>query len=213
MIPGASLAPMSDHVYIFPTDTVWGLGAALTSTVARERIATIKRITHPRPYALIFARPQDLQTWLQIPAPWADLDWPQILAQQTTVLFPKVWLVAAAAVAAPTSSYVGVRWQPWAPLFEIWQQEQVPLISTSLNLTGENPITDEAAAQAFQQKYAPDAIFKGGAVNLAGRPSTILALDPPADSASRLALRVLRGPLATPLAARLRSMGLNINGD
>ncbi|MBP5296656.1 MAG: Sua5/YciO/YrdC/YwlC family protein [Bacteriovoracaceae bacterium] len=209
---------MSDQVYIFPTDTVWGIGAALSSLAARARIEEIKGITRPRPYALIFAQLSNLAAWMAPDAPMAATEWEKVLAAHTTVLFPAVWLKAPAAAAAPGEAFIGVRWQPNDACQAIWQREQEPLISTSLNRHGQAPIIEEEAAYAFARQYAPDAQFMSATLEKSAQASTILAvtLDAPARSARRPArgkVKVLRGPVEESLAHILGSMGLDIDRD
>ena len=225
---------MTDNVYIFPTDTVWGIGAALSGRTAQKRMAEIKGITRPRPYALIFDQLAHLAAWFTPAAPLPAYFWQEILACHTTLLFPVPWLRKEAAEAAAGRDKVGVRWQPNEAIEKIWQREQEPIISTSLNLSGQAPITDEVVARRFAQQYAADATLYTAEVLAQATASTILAIELAASLAAIAQVadafrattdvawfespifplgkvQVKRGDVTGPLAQALRRMGLDVD--
>ena len=218
---------MTDQIYIFPTDTVWGIGGSLRSRVAQKRIEAIKHITQQRPYALIFAQLHDLAAWMTPASPLYARNelvrWADILAAHTTLLFPRAWLKDDAQIAAPGGSHIGVRWQPNEAIKKIWQIEHQPIISTSLNLSGQTPIIREGDARVFAQQFAPDAQFFNAPIAGQTQASTILRIDQvttstmtsssSSSSSSSLQLEILRGQIDGHLGQILASMGLNVDGN
>ena len=43
-----------ESVFIYPTDTVWGIGASIRSKAAREKINVIKRSPDDKPLSIMF---------------------------------------------------------------------------------------------------------------------------------------------------------------
>ncbi len=164
-------------VVIHPTETVYGIGCALSAGDAGiARVRRCKGIVDDRPYLLVAAdREQAFGLWAGAPAgaePLAARFWPGPLS-----------LVAAARPGLPAGvvggsdpATIGVRVPDHPGLLRLLALLGEPLVSTSANRAGEPPSTT-LPADLLGAALALD----GGACP-GGQPSTILSLlaDPPA---------------------------------
>lgn len=159
--PEAFLAALRDAIFIYPTDTIYGIGCDATKERLVKRLRRIKgRATKPlsviapskewiRTHCIVEERTEH---WLtRLPGPYT-----LILPLRTTI-------PAVVNNGAPT---LGVR------LLDHWFQEvvarlQCPIITTSANRAGEQPLT-----RLEKLDLAVDVVIDDGV--LAGRPSTIV---------------------------------------
>jgi L-threonylcarbamoyladenylate synthase len=170
----------NDDLFIYPTDTVWGIGCSLYSEKGQERISEIKRSAKNKPLSIMFANTEILHASFSFPKE-VTLTWLQdFFKLETTLGFP----LARAKIKIPKwatgeSSFVSVRCLENKIISEIYNEITTPFFSTSLNLTGEHPITQEMEARKFQEIYAPDAHFVNSkrALDLSGSSSTIIFLN------------------------------------
>ena len=209
---------MTDNVYIFPTDTVWGIGTAISSGVGKKRIEEIKGIVRPRPYALIFGQIAHLGSWMIPTAPFSAVFWQEVLTCHTTLLLPVNWFKTEVVSASAGLPQIGVRLQSNMAIQKIWQIEQAPLISTSLNLTGQEPITTYEEAARFMEQFAPDAKLFSAKISARAKASTILAVEfdssvnvPDSLIKGKVKVKVRRGLVDEHLAQVLERMGLDID--
>lgn len=166
----------SGGLLIHPTETVYGIGCALS--VAREtggRLHAAKGSAPGRPYLLVAAEPeQAFALWSELPAParaLAEAWWPGPLS-----------LVGPARVGLPDPVLgggevptVGVRVPSHAGLLRLLAALGEPMLSTSANLSGRPP-----SVHLPVDLLGADLALDGGLCP-GGSPSTILSLlsDPP----------------------------------
>jgi len=162
---------------VIPTDTIYGFAARFDQPTAVRRIATLKGRDPARPFLLLIADRGMLArlTAAEPPAPVLDLLWPG----PVTVLLP------ARAVLDPllrgADDTVAVRLPADLALAELIAQVGSPILSTSVNMAGEPPLTDMPAI-ARQFGAHVDLIADGGPrtgsasaiVDLARRPPVIV---------------------------------------
>jgi L-threonylcarbamoyladenylate synthase len=167
---------MNNKIFIYPTDTVWGIGGDVTCAETFEKIASIKKTVNTKPLSLLFSSVDQLSECFDITH--IDLDMIALLKDLgVTIGIPKSNLkFPLAQKAYEGSDYVCVRVLENDYIAQICEDVGGPISTTSLNLTGEPVIVDEEEAHLFWRKHAPDALFVSGdlGVKLSGKSSTIL---------------------------------------
>jgi L-threonylcarbamoyladenylate synthase len=155
-------------VVLMPTDTIYGLHALALDENAVERVAAIKGREETKPFIVLAASIDQLQT-LGVAADRATLDalaalWPAPL----TAILPLATPIAA----SRGMSTLAIR----IPALD-WLRELVartgPLVSTSANRSGE-PAVDHPLSMAREIEDRLDGIVDGGLRN--GEASTIVDL-------------------------------------
>ena len=192
----------SNKIYIYPTDTVWGLGCSIYSKNSVKKIIKKKNIKKNRPFSILFHELSKIKEYFSFPSCMND-EWPQrffeLQSAMALPLFLKKkdipsWITA-------DSSYVAIRLQSFSGIKAIIDEVQAPIITTSLNFSGENTICKKDLALAFHQKHMPDFHFIDDDIPCSGLASTIVAwenneikfwrLGQKADQIHRLCLEIL----------------------
>lgn len=150
---------MSDKIYIYPTDTVWGIGANIYSKSAHVKIAEIKGSRDGKPLSILFPSIEMAQSYLKIPKKF--LDHLEIFDLGFTLLLP---LDLAVKEIPPwvreSSPFIGFRVLPLLALKKVMESEGAPITTTSLNKSGESPIVkNEEAQQFFKSVKSPEIHF------------------------------------------------------
>ena len=180
-------------VVAYPTETFYALGALATDAAAVARLARAKGRPDGKPLPLVAAHREAVDAVAVLEGPAARLAaafWPGPL---TLVLPARPGL--AAEVTAGTGT-VGVRVPSSEVARTLAAHAGGPLVSTSANLAGEEPVV-RAADLAPALRARLDAVLDGGATP-GGLPSTVATFQ-------EGALRVLRAG-AIPGAALERSL-------
>jgi L-threonylcarbamoyladenylate synthase len=167
---------LPDDVFIYPTDTVWGIGCSIFSEKGHERIAEIKKTTKNKPLSIMFADPEEVLSSFKLPEELGEQWLEKFFELETTLGLPlSSALIRIPKWATGDSSYVSIRCIRTSVTDAIHQQIQAPFFSTSLNLTGEAPVTKSEEAKKFQAQHAPDAhLIEGSQKELSGTSSTIV---------------------------------------
>jgi L-threonylcarbamoyladenylate synthase len=166
----------NESVFIYPTDTVWGIGASIYSQSAQKTIASIKRTSDDKPLSIMFTDITVLYNSFNFPDVMS-LSWLRSYFKlESTLAIPlKIAKISIPSWVMGKSDLVSVRCLEHPELKIIGETLKAPFITTSLNLTGEPPIINFQDAKQFQLAYAPDAEFFGDSShNLSGRSSTIV---------------------------------------
>lgn len=152
----------------FPTDTVYGLAALVSTSETIEKLFTIKDRPQDRAIAVLLGRSSDLFLVTQNPSPaalrLAKKFWPGPL----TLVVPKHPEIPESISPRPT---IGVR-IPDHPLALALLQAVGPLAVTSANLSGQANTTTAAEVLA-QLDGRIDLILDGGKTP-GGQPSTVV---------------------------------------
>ena len=118
-------------VFVFPTDTLYGLGCNARNRKAVIRIRHIKRTNHP--FSVITTK-----NWIK---KHLEIKFPEYLEKLPG---PYTFIFRSEGRHLPRevsfSNKLGVR-IPNHPVSKLIEKAGIPFISTSCNLTGENPIT------------------------------------------------------------------------
>ncbi|RLA65015.1 MAG: hypothetical protein DRQ88_09925 [Epsilonproteobacteria bacterium] len=164
---------MSDQIYIYPTDTVWGIGASIFSRDAQEEIRAIKKTSPDKPMSVLFPGKNLLAHFIDYPVLWDDL-----FKLEVTFLIPMSWCKQEIPDWVAKGPYLGIRCLENDELKKILEKEGAPITSTSLNLSGGGPITSLDDAMAFQNNEANSAElihFKDH--HMSGMSSTIVKVE------------------------------------
>jgi L-threonylcarbamoyladenylate synthase len=171
-----------DGIYIYPTDTVWGIGCSIYSESGYKRIAEIKKTEMNKPLSIMFSQIDKVMASFELP-PNMTLPWlKKFFELETTLGLP---LISAKIKIPPwavgESSYVHLRCLETEIIKKIYQEINEPFFTTSLNLSGMPPITELSEAIEFQKMHAPDALLilppKSSTCSLSGSSSTIVFLN------------------------------------
>ncbi len=166
----------TESVFIYPTDTVWGIGACIYSQSAQKRIASIKRTSEDKPLSIMFTDVKFLYNSFNFPD-FMTLSWLRNYFKfESTLIIPvKIAKILIPSWITGKSGFVSIRCLEHPELKMISESLESPFITTSLNLTGDEPITNYEDAKKFQETYASEAEFIGDSShNLSGRSSTIV---------------------------------------
>lgn len=166
----------SESVFIYPTDTVWGIGASIHSQSAQKKIAEIKRTSDDKPLSIMFTDVNALYSSFNFPESISRSWLRNYFKMESTLGMPlKIARITIPRWITGKSDMVSVRCLEHPELKEIGESLKAPFITTSLNLTGEPPIINYQDAKQFQLAYAPDSeLFGDSSHNLSGRSSTII---------------------------------------
>lgn len=166
-----------DDVFIYPTDTVWGIGCSIYSSRGHERIAEIKKTAKNKPLSMMFVTADDVADAFHLPEEMTKSWLEEFFKLETTLGLP----LSSAKIRIPKwatgeSDYVSIRCLSNPVMQSIYKDLQAPFFSTSLNITGEPPVTKNEEAKSFHHHYAPDALFIDNTdqQDLSGTSSTIV---------------------------------------
>ncbi len=167
---------MNNQTYIYPTDTVWGIGGSIFSEASYLEIARIKQTDDKKPLSILFSSMEEFYEYVQLPT-FLTKEWLQLFfSMETSLLVPLEWMKKEIPFFIyQGSEFVSLRVLEF-PFLKIMTRElSGPLTTTSLNLTGQLPIVDYNEAKKFHEEYAPHLIFAAGnKEKLSGRSSTMM---------------------------------------
>lgn len=175
-----------DEIFIYPTDTVWGIGGNIFSKDIYDQIAIIKKTRFDKPLTIMFSDLRDFYLWFHFPIELQENTefFKSFFLLETTIGIPREWLRKEVPYWIHQGSpYISVRCLENCIVKEIWKITQSPIFTTSLNLTGHPPITNRKAALDFKAVYAPNAQVINFGENsldefqLSGAPSTTISIN------------------------------------
>lgn len=173
---------MSDSIYIYPTDTVWGIGGSIRSRSVQKTISKIKKTDVKKPISILFSSIDQIHNFINIKSIFSN-DWlERFFTFETTLGIPKSWWKDESSKwIFGESEYVAIRFLKLPHVLEICNKETSPIFTTSLNVSGEEVISQDSSARAFFNKYVlpceEDAIFVSNENKLSGDSSTIVFYD------------------------------------
>jgi len=170
----------SDDVFIYPTDTVWGIGCSIYSESGHEKIAEIKRTSKDKPLSMMFAGADEILSSFKLPEEMTREWLEDFFKLETTLGLPLTLAkIRIPKWATGESSYVSIRCLNTPVIRAINDELRAPFFSTSLNLTGEPPITKKEDAKKFHQQHASTVLFfeDQESEDLSGTSSTIVFIN------------------------------------
>jgi L-threonylcarbamoyladenylate synthase len=168
----------NESVFIYPTDTVWGIGASIYFELSKKKISEIKGSAEDKPLSIMFTSVEEIAKSFTLPTELSAEWLKKYFSMESTLGLP----LSLAKISIPSwvtgkSEFVSVRCVDMQVLREIGKALNAPFFTTSLNLTGHPPIVNFNDAKNFHKTYANDIEFFGDSShNLSGRSSTIVFL-------------------------------------
>jgi len=158
-------------VVLLPTDTIYGLSALATNEGAVQRILSLKRYSNNRPFICLINSLEMAENYAIISAKcrkYLLASWP---GPVSVILPSRHRLPSIVSANLPT---IALRWPslPW--LEQLIGLVGQPIISTSANLTGEEPITNITMVSHYFAPDKLDLIVDGGRLN--SHPSSLIDL-------------------------------------
>ena len=166
-------------VFIYPTDTVWGIGTNASLEFGSDYIADIKNTKRGKPLSVLFSELDLLFEYFDIPEQ-LDRDWLRNFFKfESTLGLPVSWSNGKIAESVfAKMPHVCVRVIETREIEILIEKACGPVLSTSVNLTGEAPANSEAAAQEFLTRYVPEAtLISLEELKPSGHSSTIVLLN------------------------------------
>lgn len=123
------------QLLIYPTDTVYGLGCDATNCESVGRIFQIKKRPLDKPLSVAFSSVAELLKYV-------DVDENQRALLEKKLPGPYTFIVKNKAIprfVTGGKGGVGVRVPDYGPLLNIFRKAGVPVITTSANISGQNP--------------------------------------------------------------------------
>jgi len=152
-------------IFIYPTDTIYGLGCDATNINSVNKIKLIKQRDRDKPLSIIAPSKGWIKENCQIPL---TMNLNQYLPGHYTLILKKRNKDFLSHVSLGES--IGIR-IPNNDFTKQIQKSNLPFITTSVNLAGEKPITKTSEIKK-QIKDKVDFIIDNGP--LTGRPSTLV---------------------------------------
>lgn len=166
-------------VVVFPTDTVYGMLAALGSKAAYQRIFELKQRPHDQPLQILTlfdtTLAQDAHHALD---PWPDYQAQFTSGQATVVLDPDCFTSLPSAIRRIQPGTVGLRLPAFRPLQDLLACVSKQAVwATSVNRTGEPPVVDSSSlAVACSGWLKPVNLAVTTRASLSTAPSSVLLL-------------------------------------
>ncbi len=164
-------------IYIYPTDTVWGIGASIHSQEEHLEVHRIKGSDPEKPLSIIFKSFEQYVEYIKLPNKISK-EWLQnLFLKEATLCLPISCIIEEKIPkwVYSDSQFIGTRL-----LNESWMQDicqEGPITTTSLNSKGQSPIVDFKEAKEFKNKYIPTGKFiETSNKKLSGSSSTIISL-------------------------------------
>jgi L-threonylcarbamoyladenylate synthase len=153
-------------IVIYPTETVYGIGANIFSNIALEKVFAIKKRDTDKPVSVAvsdFGMMEDLVYIGENEKRFIDM----FLPGPVTVVLKKREKVSNLLTSG--SDLLGIRFPAHDTTIKLIRLAGVPITSTSANFSGEAP-----PKRVAQIKIAADYIIEGG--DCSGEPSTVVDL-------------------------------------
>lgn len=168
---------MSDDIFIYPTDTVWGIGGNIHSEKMAERVNLIKGYSEAKPLSILFYDFNMLSDYFQLEL--FDMDWlKELFKKEATLGLPVSWLKKEIPKESHGDSpFVCVRVLSLPFIKELIESAGGPVYTTSFNYRNDPPMTTLSEVSEKKKELCPDAILLGDNTSLSGSSSTIFVID------------------------------------
>lgn len=155
----------------YPTDTIYGLGCDATNGKAIEKIYKIKGRSGKKPLLILISSYAMLKRYCfasRRQINYLKSLWPG----RVSVVLKKRNILPTGLTGG--SANIAVRLPKNDFLIKVIKKLNRPLVSTSLNLSGQDHLTSVQGLEKKFTKYKPDLVVDGG--SLVGRPSKLIDL-------------------------------------
>ncbi|MCX9081973.1 MAG: L-threonylcarbamoyladenylate synthase [Candidatus Methanoperedens sp.] len=165
-IKKASEIIKKNGIVIYPTETVYGIGANIFSSVALEKVFAIKKRDKDKPVSVAISDLEMMEELVYIGKKEKRFI-EEFLPGPVTILLKKKEIVNDMLTSG--SELVGIRFPAHRTTIELIKLAGVPITSTSANFSGEAP-----PRRVDEIKISADYIIDGGECR--GEPSTVVDL-------------------------------------
>ena len=165
-----------NEIYVYPTDSVWGIGADAKSSEKNKWIRNFKGRDSTTPFSVLFYNIEQLESYLDLSSFKNRELLEKVLKMQSTFLLPLEWLRSSdlGPWIYAQSSFIGIRVLelPWIKQLTI----NGPITTTSCNFTGNPPLTNLKDAKEFFDTHCSNCSFivPDCDIHENGKPSTII---------------------------------------
>lgn len=158
-------------VVVYPTDTLYGLGADISNKKAIEKVYKIKGRKFNKPLLILVSSKKQINKFAYLNKT-AEKVINKFLPGPLTLILKKKKIVSVKITGRKKT--VGVRLPKNKTAINLAKKLGRPITTTSANIAGaKTPMSGQAIYNHFKkQKYQPDLILDAGELN--GKPSTIL---------------------------------------
>jgi L-threonylcarbamoyladenylate synthase len=167
----------NEQVFIYPTDTIYGLGGNALSEKAVEKIKKIKKRSKKSPFSVVMQDLAMIKKYCVINDREAEILAKFLPGPFTFILKAQKKLASNLGEKIKT---IGVRIPDYDLTKKISQSFKAPYVTTSVNLSGEENLNDPKEIINFfkNKRLKPDLIIieKNGKLNNNFKPSTIIDL-------------------------------------
>lgn len=170
---------MIDKCFVYPTDTVWGIGGSIESEASATTIQKVKGTSGHKPVSVMFKNIGQMREYLDFPSFVHDSWLTPFFSLETTLAVSKSllkkdvgqWVVA-------DSDLIAVRCLPYPGIEKIIDAVGAPITTTSFNLTGTPPLTELKDVKLLLDSldYNLELVADNSAF-LSGNSSSILVLE------------------------------------
>ena len=161
----------NEGVVIFPTETVYGLGAFISKENALKKIYDLKQRPRNKPFTVHIGDIKQAELVArELPKEFFQLA-EHFLPGPLTIIVKKNPNISA--LVSPFDT-IGIRFPAHPLILKLLKHLDEPIVGTSANISSrKNPISAKEAAEPFTENI--DCIIDGGLCNI-GQPSTIINL-------------------------------------
>ncbi|MCK5883972.1 MAG: Sua5/YciO/YrdC/YwlC family protein [Bacteriovoracaceae bacterium] len=134
---------MNDLTFIYPTDTVWGIGGSIESELSAKTIQQVKKTLGNKPISVMFKSIDQLREYLELPPTITDEWLETFFSMESTLAVPLSFLKKRIGKwITADSDLIAVRQLPYPSIKSLIDRVGCPITTTSFNLTGSPPLTD-----------------------------------------------------------------------
>lgn len=165
-----------NETYIYPTDTVWGIGGSIYSIKSYQTVCAVKKIKYKKPLSILFGELSQITDFFHLPREISRDFLADFFSHESTMALPlsttksKIpeWITA-------NSPYIAFRCLEFPWIQKITNHMEGPITTTSLNISGEKEqFSRNDALKFYQQSKLPLNFVDPENPALSGRPSTIV---------------------------------------
>lgn len=161
-------------IFVYPSDTCYGLGCNALDEQLVQRIKQIKQRDGNKPLSIMVNSFTMLKQYGDIDAK-TELFLQQYLPGELTIVVPKTKGIPS--FLNPIDTTIGIRFPIQKFCMQLIEIMGVPIITTSANVSGKDTLYDvDHIMQEFQnEQYLPDICFDGGVLPSVP-PSTVVSV-------------------------------------
>jgi len=147
-------------VFIYPTDTVWGIGTLASIKSGSDRIAEIKKTGKGKPLSVLFSSIELILEYFEIPNTISESWLAEFFKNESTLGLPVSWSKGKIADSVYAGMpHVCVRCLEAKEIKNLIDLAGGPVLTTSVNETGTSPAQTTEEAMKFKQSFVDEATF------------------------------------------------------